>query len=245
MFNNLTLHIMKKYILKTANQDGSTHGGFKWNLEVGAVITAPDWEPTLKCGNGLHGWLNGLGDGTIGYAQKEDAKWLVLETEGEVIEFEGKCKFESCTILHVGDRLSATAFLRSLVPNVAGMIGESIVAGDRASAAVGDYGTATTGNYGTATAGEWGTATAGDYGTATAGEYGTATAGEYGTATAGEGGTATAGEYGTATAGEYGIINIKYWDESRSRLKIGYIGEDGLEPNTPYKLNENFNFVKS
>ncbi|HIB3295997.1 TPA: hypothetical protein ACWV9D_003301 [Pseudomonas aeruginosa] len=112
-------------------------------------------------------------------------------------------------------------------------------AGNWGTATAGDEGTATAGDEGTATAGDWGTATAGYKGTATAGNWGTATAGDEGTATAGNWGTATAGDKGTATAGEKGEIRIRYWDEKADRYRtvIGYIGEDGLEPNVPYKLN--------
>ncbi|HCT4760005.1 TPA: hypothetical protein OTY34_004597, partial [Pseudomonas aeruginosa] len=89
--------------------------------------------------------------------------------------------------------------------------------------------------------------TAGYRGTATAGDEGTATAGNWGTATAGDRGTATAGDEGTATAGEKGEIRIRYWDEKANRYRtvIGYIGEDGLEPNVPYKLNAGHKFARS
>jgi hypothetical protein len=84
-----------------------------------------------------------------------------------------------------------------------------------------------------------GTATAGYMGTATAGDRGTATAGYGGTATAGYMGTATAGDMGTATAGNGGVISVEWWDGSAQRYRraIGVIGEGGLEPNTPYRLN--------
>jgi hypothetical protein len=136
-----------------------------------------------------------------------------------------------------------------------------ISTGDYGTATAGDYGTATTGDYGTATAGYSGTATAGNYGTATAGDdgtattgyHGTATAGDYGTATAGDDGTATAGDRGTATAGHCGIATagyrgilvIKYHDGNRYRLATGYVGENGIQPNTPYRLDGNHNFVKA
>ena len=249
------------YILKTIKRDFTAYKGFKWAETVGATVTAPDWKPTQECGNGLHGWLNGVGDGSIGHIS-DDCIWMVLETES-YIDLQDKVKFESCTILHIGTQLSATKFLRGLVPFVVGMIGENVVderyatAGEGGTATAGNYGTATAGNYGTATAGDRGTATAGDRGTATAGEggtatagyRGTATAGDRGTATAGEGGTATVGDEGTATAGDQGtatagyegIIQLKYW-ESRWKLKIGYIGEEGLLPDTPYILDENFEF---
>jgi len=163
---------MKKYILKTTKSDGSTYGGFKWTLEVGAIITAPDFDPTPECGKGLHGWLNGVGCGTIGYCDKHDARWLVLETEDEIIQLNGKVKFKSCSVLHVGDRLSATTFLRSLAPEASGMIGESVEVGNNEICCSGDYGTATAGYKGTASAGNSGTATAGYKGTASAGDYG-------------------------------------------------------------------------
>ena len=85
------------------------------------------------------------------------------------------------------------------------------------------------------------------FGTATAGNYGTATAGDNGTATAGDFGTATAGDSGTATAGDYGTILLKYWDDknSRYRLQIGYIGENGLKPGVPYRLDKNNQFIEA
>lgn len=88
-------------------------------------------------------------------------------------------------------------------------------------------------------AGDLGTATAGDGGTATAGYGGTATAGHRGTATAGDGGTATAGYGGTATAGDGGRVVLMWWDSKAmlSRVAVGYIGENGLLPNIPYRCN--------
>jgi hypothetical protein len=58
------------------------------------------------------------------------------------------------------------------------------------------------------------------------------------TATAGYYGTATAGYYGTATAGYSGIIQIKHWDGKRHRIITGYVGENGIEANTAYKLTD-------
>ena len=67
---------------------------------------------------------------------------------------------------------------------------------------------------------------------------GTATAGEGGTATAGYRGAATAGNYGTATAGDGGTICISHWDGERSRIVIGYVGEDGIKPDTAYRVRD-------
>ena len=51
-------------------------------------------------------------------------------------------------------------------------------------------------------------------------------------------GTATAGYRGTATAGEGGVISIEYYDGNRYRRLIGAIGENGLKPNTPYRVDD-------
>jgi hypothetical protein len=72
-------------------------------------------------------------------------------------------------------------------------------------------------------------------------------AGDYGTAQAGDYGTAQAGNYGTAQAGNWGTLVIKHWDDAadRSRLMVAYVGEDGIEPNIPYKLDGNGKFIKA
>jgi hypothetical protein len=129
------------------------------------------------------------------------------------------------------------------------------VAGESATALAGDFGTACTGDFGTASAGDFGAAITGDGGIATvtscgsarAGVVGIAIAGDYSTACAGERGTAYAGIRGTASAGERGEIHLKYWDAKagRHRTVTGYIGEDGLEANTLYRLSEKNSFVRA
>ena len=77
--------------------------------------------------------------------------------------------------------------------------------------------------------------TAGDHGTASAGDWGNASAGYYGTASAGFG--------GNASAGDYGAIVIQYYNGNNYAKKAGAIGENGLKPNTFYKV-ENGEFVE-
>lgn len=48
--------------------------------------------------------------------------------------------------------------------------------------------------------------------------------------------TSNAGDYGTANAGNWGTLVVKYWDGQRYRLAVGYVGEDGIKPNTPYRV---------
>jgi len=319
----------KVLVLRTCKPDMSSTNGFKW--PESGYVEAPDWKPTNECGNGLHGWLWGGGDGSLGN-WREDAKWLVVEVDvDKVIDLDGKVKFPFGKVVFCGSRLDATNYLVRRAPDKA-VIGAAVVAGDYGTATAGDYGTATVGkngtataghggkataghggkatvgdrgtatagkngtattgnysmatagdggtatagergtatagycgtatagNYGTATAGERGTATAGYCGTATAGDYGTATAGNYGTATAGKNGTATAGKNGAATAGYYGTATagycgtatageggrlcLEYCDGERYRIRVAYVGENGILPNVPYRLDSDGNFIK-
>lgn len=51
------------------------------------------------------------------------------------------------------------------------------------------------------------------------------------------------GHRSTITGGDKATIQIVRWDGDRNRTHVGYIGEDGLTPNTPYKLDANGKFV--
>ena len=208
---------MPYYGLRTCDSDMTSYGGFKWKKR--GKVVAPDWEPTTDCGNGLYAFLNGQGSGFLA-DWSNDAYWLVVEFD-DYVDLGGKVKFPECRVLFASqDRHEAIVYLKKKVATDA-VIGDTVSAGYR--------GTAIAGYKGTATAGYRGTATAGDKGKATAGGYG----------------TVTAGYRGTVTAGYHGIINILYCDSVyRERIKTGYIGEDGLKPNTPYKLDSNFNFVE-
>ncbi|MGY3090587.1 hypothetical protein ACVWYF_003642, partial [Hymenobacter sp. UYAg731] len=164
-------------VLRICQPDGHSRNGFYW--PKAGPVTCPDWIENDECGNGLHGWLRGEGDGSVaapGLFTTPDALWLAVEVPAYV-ELSGKVKFPAGTVVCSGDRLLVTEYLK---------------ANGCAGSLIG----------GTATAGDSGTATAGDRGTATAGDRGTATAGDSGTATAGDSGTATAGDSGTATAGD-------------------------------------------
>ena len=202
--------MLTRWLLKTVAADGAADGDFVWPLEVGAEVTAPDWSDAPKCGGGLHGLLDGRGDGAL-LDWSPDAVWLVAEVpaDAHLVDLDGKVKVDWCVVAHVGDQVSATGFLADQGV-VDGVVGAHVVAGHRGVTTAGNYGTATAGDYGAATAGNDGTATAGYYGAATAGNDGTATAGNRGAATAGNRGTATAGNDGTATAGYYGTATAGY-----------------------------------
>ena len=245
----------KYLVLRTVDADWRSRDGFRWYKTVETI--APDWDPDpgRDCGGGLHGLLWGCGDAGL-LSSDPDAVWLVVAVDPTDVvnpDQAHKVRFRAGRVRHHGTRDEAVDYLmthgaaglpvvygRHAVKDygtaTAGYRGTA-TAGDRGTATAGYDGTATAGDYGTATAGYRGTATAGYDGTATAGDRGTATAGDYGTATAGYDGTATAGDDGTATAGDRGTLIITWYDGSRPRRAVGYIGEDGLKPDTPYRVN--------
>ena len=144
---------MKRWLMKTVGTDGEAHGGFVWPLEIGAEVGCPDWSDDAICGGGLHGLLDGQGE-DYHLSWESDARWIVAEIpiDAKVVDLDGKVKVDRCVIAHVGDRVSAPAFLAEQ-----GVVGPIVAT----TATAGDQGTATAGYQGTATAGYQGTATAG------------------------------------------------------------------------------------
>ena len=150
------------YVLRTCAADMTSHNGrFRWP-ESGPVAL-PDWDPKPECGNGLHGFLRGEGDGRLA-SFAPDAKWLVVKVRlADVIDLAGKVKFPRGVVVFCGDRAGATALIKKKHPRA------TIVGGTSTS---GDCGTSTSGDYGTSTSGFRGTSTSGDCGTSMAGENG-------------------------------------------------------------------------
>ena len=153
-------------LLKTVRADGSPCNdsaratGFRWPLTVDAEVECVGWDPTPRCGGGLHGLPWGEGRADCLSADADDV-WIVFEAaDADVVAVTddggGKSKAHRGIVRYVGGRDGAVAYLLEH-----GAAGKAVV-----------YGTATAGVYGTATAGYRGTATAGDSGTATAGARG-------------------------------------------------------------------------
>ncbi len=143
---------MSAYILRSCDSNLQSRGGFQWP-ESGPV-EALDWNPQPECGNGLHGFLWGNGDGRLAnYA--DTSRWIVAKVD-EWVDLGGKVKFPRADVVFVGQRNEAAAEIVRLGATGA-VIGYNATAGERGTATAGDYGTATAGNRGTATAGERGT----------------------------------------------------------------------------------------
>jgi uncharacterized protein YodC (DUF2158 family) len=52
------------------------------------------------------------------------------------------------------------------------------------------------------------------------------------------------GDRSTVKSGEIGIVACQWYDGKRYRLTVGYVGEDGIKPNTFYRAEENGKLVK-
>lgn len=236
----------KHLVLRCCPAGGMTRNSFRWPV-VGPLpvdVEAPDWDPTPECGGGLHGWLDGCGDVRASDCHADpDAVWMVLEVEADIVDLDGKVKFPRCRIIRRGPRGWCVAYVCAQRPHAA-VVYAAVSVGDHGTVSAGDYGTASAGDYGTASVGDYGTASVGDHGTALASYGGTASAGDHSSASAGAYGTASAGAYGTASVGVHGFasagyggeIRIRWNDGSRYRLAVGYVGEDGIRANTPYKV---------
>ena len=230
-------------ILRTCNADLTSHGGFQWPSEIGAVVTAPDWRDDDECGHGLHGWLFGQGDSSASNSiGKPDAKWLVVEALiSDLKSLGGKVKFPTCTVRHIGDKQSATQFLLENEPRAASVavIGATLTGGDGS--------TLTGGNRSTLTGGYDSTLTGGDRSTLTGGYGSTLTGGDGSTLTGGDGSTLTGGDGSTLTGGEKAELRIRKWCDKTERYRTynAYVGEDGIEPEVAYRLDGNNKFVKA
>ena len=60
-----TAEIAWSYGVRTWSKDGTSHGGFRWDLTPGARTEAPDWQARPECGRGLHANKDGWGDWSL------------------------------------------------------------------------------------------------------------------------------------------------------------------------------------
>lgn len=199
---------MTRYFLRTCNADMTSRNDFKWPTK--GYVEAPDWEPTEKCGNGLHGFLDGEGAGHLADWSPE-AKWLVGEIIGDHIYLGRKIKFRAANVLLTGTRREATDFLQSL--GVKGAIMGATVTG---------------GNFATVTGGDFATVTGGYQAKVIGGDYAIVTGGDFATVTGG---------FGSIVTGGFGaILIVKRLNMYRPQFEVAYVGEDGIKSNTPYKF---------
>ena len=246
-------------VLRACRADLTSLNGFSWKAKH---VKAPDWSPTTECGSGLHGWLNGQGNPDV-WDHRGGDKWLILAVKtSTVVDLGGKVKFPAARTLYVGPKVETISLLASILPgvpvmfaNLTGGNDSTLTGGDRSTLTGGQYSTLTGGDLSTLTGGDLSTLTGGygstltggDCSTLTGGQYSTLTGGQYSTLTGGQYSTLTGGDLSTLTGGEYSTLQIKWWDPlaSRWRIATAYVGEDGIEANTAYKLDANHQFIKA
>ena len=214
-------------VLRACRADLTSRNGFSWKSKH---VKAPDWSSAPQCGSGLHGWLNGQGHPDV-WEHRDDDKWLILAVKtSTVVDLGGKVKFPAARALYVGSKVETASLLASILPGVPVM-----------------FANLTGGHYSTLTGGDGSTLTGGDGSTLTGGYRSTLTGGDRSTLTGGDGSTLTGGDRSTLTGGECSTLQVKWWDHvaSRERIATAYVGEDGIEANTAYKLDDNHQFIKA
>ena len=113
----------------------------------------------------------------------------------------------------------------------------AIVTGGFRATVTGGYGSTVTGDDGSiVTGGNSSTVTGGYESTVTGGNGSTVSGGYRSTVTGGDRSTVTGGYMATVSGGDGGILNLYWHDGNRLRLATAYVGEDGIEPNVPYRV---------
>ncbi len=221
-------------VMKCVGPNGESFGSFIWPTKVGAIVEAPDWKPAASCGNGLHGWLWGLGDLSAagGRATTDGAVWMALAViETDVLDLGGKVKFPRCRIAAVGDKSTIASIIAAQRPaNTPAPMFAQAAAGSRGQAAAGYAGQAAAGYAGQAAAGEAGQAAAGYAGQAAAGSRGQAAVEADGLATCGIGGLVKGGDNAVLVA-MYSTGPMR----SDFSYSVGQVGRAGIEAETWYE----------
>ena len=221
-------------VMRTCKKDGTSYGDFKYPLQVGGMVSAPDWVANKACVNGLHGLLDGLGDwGLVPIG--EDRVWQVLGVKrSECVDLGGdKVKFPRARELYVGLMGGAMKMIQAASI-------DAIKAAAKGNTATGYRGhAAATGDSGHAAA-------TGDRGHAAAtGDSGHAAA------TGPHSCAVSLGIYGTAEGAIGTWLTLAYWEENKDykwelkKVVTQQIDGKKLKPDTPYKLSKTGKFVRA
>ena len=145
----------KVLLLKRIDKDGTTRDGKFPYPQVGGIVTAPDFNSTPRCGNGIHWWPWGIGLGEGMDYDIIDDIWLVGaelpdKIIGELDDGE-KCKTQCAEIVYRGSFAGAWAMVNSgrhrlieaMAKAASGNYSSSAASGDSSSsAASGNYSSA-------------------------------------------------------------------------------------------------------
>lgn len=88
------------YGLRKIHKNGY-HSGFQWPLEVGAIVTCPDWNSEPKCGGGLHLLPEAIGN----YFLLKGHYWCVVEfDETKMVNIDNHTsKVPECKIVYLSE----------------------------------------------------------------------------------------------------------------------------------------------
>jgi len=103
----------------------------------------------------------------------------------------------------------------------------------------------TLGDDGVSISGDYGTSMSGEAGTSISGREGRSISGYRGTSFSGEGGVSDSDEFGKCASGKNGTLIINFNSGKYYRVKVAYVGEDGILPNVLYELDDNGDFVRA
>ena len=101
---------LNSLMLRTCGTGGNSHEGFVWPLTHGALVTAPDWDPTPECGRGLHGLRGGEGD-WCQFSSAPDAVWIVAVIDAEAVDLGDKIKVPRARVYYAGGLAGALEIL--------------------------------------------------------------------------------------------------------------------------------------
>ena len=242
----------KALVLRTCAADQTSYGGFIWPTEIGTIVTCQDWNEEAKCGNGLHGLLDGFGDYSL-LSEHFDAIWQIVEVDRDkCIELDGKVKFQSCKLVYSGTMAVALTKMSDYQIDLL-IESNSIISSKLAASSYRDSKLAASGESSKLAASGYNSKLAASgYNSklAASGEFSKLAASGYSSQLAASGEFSIAicaGLNGIASAGENGCIALTWWDDTKSsyRIEVGYIGENGIKPNTPYRLNDEHKFEEA
>jgi hypothetical protein len=264
----------KVLVLRTCAADMTSHGGFKWPTRGPVEAPDWNPQPVCGGGlhgalwgegeGGLFNWntdakwlvvevdkadivdLNGkvkFPRGVVKHCgdRMSATAWLAKRAPGRAI-IGAALTGGHWSTLTGGDESTLTGGDES---TLTGGDRSTLTGGDGSTLTGGDGSTLTGGDESTLTGGDESTLTGGDESTLTGGDESTLTGGDESTLTGGDRSTLTGGDGSTLTGGDRSTLVIKWWDGTRYRLAVGYVGENGIRPNVAYKVSDRGEFVEA
>lgn len=192
-------------VLRICKADMTSRDNFKW--PTSGYVEAPDWKPTPACGNGLHGWLHGNGDGSVCSYWSTTDKWLVVKVNvNDMIDLGDKVKFRCGEVVFCGNRKCATDYLlaNDTIASNKPVIGAYIIKDHYSYALTGFLGTSISGNESVSTSGFQGLSVSGSNGSSTSSDSGMSITSNKGRAVSGHDGTSVSGHNGASSSGDCG-----------------------------------------